>query len=241
MSVCQSSNLQALLDRDDLPQEAEPLLSAYNAVLAEDHRGTRLADETHHPPTKPPSSVELNNEIYQLLLRTLDQKFQTNRYTAGRNSLVIPRDVLELSKISIRGVVYASEKALPRDSNIIFKREGGSSSRVGSIKSIFRLSYPTPAGPVADETLLLVQQYLPFMDQEIQHMYTRFGFAGGFLCHSRKWSGFHIIGLEGAVCHFAKTTLQQYGGDLMHVLPLNKVTTNPSIPRHIGILNCLDR
>jgi hypothetical protein len=232
MSVCQSSNLQALLDRDDLPKEAGPMLSAYDKVSTEDHRGTRLADETHYPPTKPPSSVELKNDIYQLLLRTLDQKFQTTRYTAGgRGSLIIPRHVLELSKISIRGVVYASEKALPRDSNIIFKREGGSSSRVGSIKSIFRLSYPTPAGYVTDDTFLLVQQYSPFMDQEIQSIYTQFGFAGGFLCYSRKWSGFHIVGSDGVVCHFAKTTLEQYGGGLMHVLPLNKVTTNPSIFR----------
>jgi len=37
MSVCQSSNLQALLDRDDLPKEAEPLVSAYNTISAEDH------------------------------------------------------------------------------------------------------------------------------------------------------------------------------------------------------------
>jgi len=146
-----------------------------------------------------------------------------------------------MKKVSIRGVVYASEQALPRDSNIIFRREGGSSSRVGSIKSIFQLSYPTPAGPIADDTFLLVQQYSPFMDQEIQFTYTQFGFAGGFLCYSRKWSGFHIIGSEGVICHFAKTTLQQYGGDLMHVLPLNKVTINPPSSISIVIPNCLNR
>ena len=40
-SVCRSSNLQALLDCQDLPSQIQPLLSAYETVKNEDHRGTR--------------------------------------------------------------------------------------------------------------------------------------------------------------------------------------------------------
>ena len=223
-SVCQSSNLQALLDRGDLPEAAGPLLSAYDTVSNEDHRGTRLADELHHPPTKPPISVELREETYRLLLITLNQRYQTTWYTSrDGGSSVIPRVVLELDKVSIRGVIYASSRVLPRDSDIIFRREGGSGSRVGSIKSIFRLSHPTPAGPSATTIFLLIEQYFPVTDQAMQSTYTRFGFAGGFLCHNRKRSGFHITSSENIICHFAKTVLPQADDDLMHVLPLNKV------------------
>lgn len=223
MSVCQSSNLQAFLDRDDLPEAANPLLSAYNTISNEDHRGTRLADETHHPPTKPPVSVELQGETYSLLLRALNQRFQTTWYTSGdARSSTVPRMVLQLDKVSIRGVIYASERVLPRDSDIIFRREGGASSRVGSIQSIFRLPHPTPAGPATTTTFLLAEQYSPVTDQTMQSMYTRFGFAGGFLCHQGR-SGLHVIGLENVISHFAKTPLQQADNDLMHVLPLNAV------------------
>ena len=233
MSVCRSSNLQALLDRDDLPETAEPLLSAYNAVSTEDHRGTRLADETHHPPTKPPVSVELHEEIHRLLLKMLNQRFQTTWYTSeGVGSSVVPRMALELDKVSIRGIIYASSKALPRDSDIIFRREGGSSSRTGSIKSIFRLSYPTPTGPAATTTFLLVEEYSPVTDQTIQSTYTRFGFAGGFLCQNRKRSGLHIINSNNVICHFAKTTFPESDDDLIHVLPLNKVGASASENRH---------
>ena len=228
MSVCQSSNLQALLDRDDLPGVAEPLLSTYEAVSNEDHRGTRLADETHHPPTKPPVSVVIEDETYRLLLSALNQKFQTNCYTSNDiGSPIISRAVLELDKVSIRGVIYASARALPRDSDILFRREGGSSSRAGNIKSIFRLSHPTPAGPVSNTTFLLIEQYSPVTDQAMQSTYTRFGFAGGFLCHNQRRSGLYVISSENVICHFAKTVLPEAYDDLMHVLPLNKVGVPP--------------
>jgi len=224
MSVCQSSNLQAFLERGDLPEAAGPLLSAYDAVSNEDHRGTRLADEIHHPPTKPPVSVELQNETYHLLLVALNRRFRTAWYTSrGGGSPVIPRVVLELDKVSIRGVIYASSRVLPRDSDIIFRREGGSGSRVGSIKSIFRLSHPTPTGSIATTIFLLIEEYSPVTDRAMQSTYTRFGFAGGFLCHNRKRGGLHIISSENVVCHFAKTVLPRADDDLMHVLPLNKV------------------
>lgn len=247
MSVCQSSNLQALLDRGDLPEAAGPLLSAYNTISNEDHRGTRLADEIHHPPTKPPVSVELRDDTYLLLLGALDRRFGTTWYTSGGvGSPIVPRTVLELDKVSIRGVIYASAKVLPRDSDIIFRREGGSSTRVGSIQSIFHLSHPTPAGPAAVNTFLLIEQYDPVTDQAKQSTYTRFGFAGGFLCHNQRRSGHHIIGLENVICHFAKTVLQQDDDGLMHVLPLNKVGSsclssghrnNRTLPTDDGILH----
>jgi len=224
-SVCRSSNLQALVDRSDVPRAAEPLITAYNSVANEDHRGTRLFDEHHYPPTKPPRQESLNDEVYRLLLRTLDKKFGTSGYTTdGSGTFYVTRQVEQLEKVSIRGVVYACEKSLPRDSNVLFRRLGGSSSRVGSIKSIFCLVHKTPEGHTLKANFVLVHEYLPVLDETIQSKYTQFGFAGGFLCHSERWSKFHVIDTANIVCHFAKTVISYDDTKLMHVLPLNKVS-----------------
>lgn len=222
-SVCRSSNLQALVDTRDLPKQAKPLLAAYASVVNEDHRGTRLADEVHHPPTKPPCSELLENEHYQLLLRMLNKKFGTIGYTSeGGRVFPVTRLVQQLAKVSIRGVVYAHTKSLPRDSNVLFRRFSGSNSRAGVIWSIFRLQHPTPDGPMMEATYALVREVLRLSDGEGQSQYTQFGFAGGFLCHSGKWSRFHIVELNDIICHFGKTVIQHGDRNVMHVLPLNK-------------------
>lgn len=224
-SVCRSSNLQALVDACDLPTQAEPLLTAYGLAADEDHRGTRLADEDHHPPTKPPRSEVLDDEYYQLLLRMLNKKFGTVGYTSDSGQILpVTRCVQQLAKVSIRGVVYAHANSLPRDSNVLFRRFGGLSSRVGVICSIFRLQHPTPDGPIVEATYILAREVLRLPHAEtMQSQYTQFGFAGGFLCRNEEWRQYHVIGLDDVICHFAKTAVQQDGKNLMHVLPLNKV------------------
>jgi len=224
-SVCRSSNLQALVDTCNLPEQAGPLLTAYGSVVSEDHRGTRLADEDHHPPTKPPRSETLDNESYQLLLRMLNKKFGTVGYTSeGGQAFPVTRRVDQLEKVSIRGVVYAREKSLPRDSNVLFRRSGGSTSMVGRIWSIFRLQHPTPDGRMVEATYILVREYLSLSNEVMQSQYTQFGFAGGFLCHSERWNKFHVVGLTDILSHFAKTMVRHGDENIMHVLPLNKVS-----------------
>ena len=230
-SVCRSSNLQALVDSRDLPDTTEPLLSAYHTVANEDHRGTRLADEDHHPPTKPPRSTTLDDEAYQLLLQMLNDKFGTSGYTSESDPVRVTRYVKQLEKVSIRGVVYARENSLPRDSNVLFRRLNGSTSRVGRIQSIFHLQHPTPEGLAIDATYVIVREYLPFLDEAIQSQYTKFGFAGGFLCHCERWHRLHAVQLNDIICHFARTVLRD---GLMHVLPLDKV--NISLPERTGVL-----
>ena len=225
-SVCRSSNLQALLDHPNLPEEVEPLRSAYKAVANEDHRGTRLADESHHPPTKSPLSKTLSPDEYQLLLQVLDRKFGTTMYT--RRPSLAPIEVQDLSKLSIRGVIFASAETLPRDSNVLFKAHDGSRSRVGSIRSIFHFKLQHRGIKM---TYLHIQEHSPFSNETAQRVYTQFGFAGGFLCHVNKWIGFHLIEPTDVICHFAKTLLRNNDG-IMHVLPLNKVSDVPTSRRH---------
>ena len=236
-SVCRSSNLQALVDTCDLPDQAKPLLIAYNSVANEDHRGTRLYDEDHHPPTKPPHSGILDNESYRLLLQTLDKKYGTERYTSEGGRIQVTRHVQQLEKVSIRGVVYACGNSLPRDSNVLFRRlDGSSSSGVGRIQSIFCLQHPAPEGFTIEKTYVIVREYLPFSDKAMQSQYTQFGFAGGFLCHSDKWSGFQVVDLKDIICHFAKSTIRGGPTDVMHVLPLNKVRI--LLPRNYPCAYC---
>jgi hypothetical protein len=237
-SVCRSSNLQALVDSCGLPNPAKPLLSAYNTIVNEDHRGTRLANEDHHPPTKPPRYETLDDESYRLLLQAFNEKFETVRYTSESDPIRVTRDVDKLEKVSIRGVVYAHERSLPRDSNVLFRRLGGLTSRVGRIQSIFCLRHPTPDGLMMQATYAIVREYLPFLDEAKQSQYTQFGFAGGFLCHRERWNRSHVVELTGIICHFAKFTLQ---GGFMHVLPLNKVRSLlPERTRTLTTLKMMD-
>jgi hypothetical protein len=172
----------------------------------------------------------------------LNKKFGIVGYTSeGGQAFSVTQHVEQLEKVSIRGVVYARGKSLPRDSNVLFRRSGGSSSRVGRIWSIFHLQHPTPDGPTMDATYILVREYLPFSDEAMQSQYTQFGFAGGFLCHSEKWKRFYVVELTDIICHFARTMVRHDDGDVMHVLPLNKVRILfPKCTHQLNVLKMME-
>ena len=193
----------------------QPLVEEFLRVSGEDHRGTRLADEAHFPPSKPPKAVALTHRTHVLLQQLLDNTF------AMSSAFPHTSDALELEKISISGVIYASEKSLPRDSNVIFRRPGGSGQRVGRIKSIFQVSHQPGA------TFLTVTQHKLIANPEDQNIYRRFGFAGGFLCDAQEDGWLFVIRSEDVVCHFAKTILHPIEENLIHALPLNTVRNIP--------------
>lgn len=201
-------------------------MDAFTKITNEDHRGTRLADEIHHPPTKPPRNLHLPDAVHQLLVSFLNQQSQTSRYTAAWESpWFVPRVVLELDKLSIRGVVYASAQSLPRDSNVIFRKPGDPTPRAGKINTIFSSSHLRTDYEEIKVTCLVVEEWLPVTDAASQQTYQQFGFAGGFLCLNRVAEAVSILDVDGVICHFAKTFLEQHGDDVFHVLPLNKVRT----------------
>jgi len=134
----------------------------------------------------------------------------------------VPQVVLELDKLSIRGVVYASAKSLPRDSNVIFRKPGDPTPRAGKINTIFSSSHLRTDYEEIKVTCLVVEEWLPVTDAASQQTYQQFGFAGGFLCLNRAAEAVSILDVDGVVCHFAKTFLGQHD-DVFHVLPLNKV------------------
>lgn len=216
--------MQVLLDLDDIPSVAKPLIEAFTKVANEDHRGTHLADEIHHPPAKPPRSLYLSDVVYQLLVSLLHRRYQTTHHAAkGNGPWSAPRTVLKLEKLSIRGVVYASAESLPRDSNIIFRKPGDPTLRIGEIKIIFCLSRRKANYQETKVTCLVVEEWIPVTDDVVQKTYQQFGFAGGFLCQSRVAETVSVIEDDDVVCHFAKTFLGQWNSEMFHALPLNKV------------------
>lgn len=199
------------MEERGLKHSVRPLAEAYSRVSNEDHRGTRLADEARPPQKKPPKTITLDARVRILLLQLIQ----------GVPSMVnissYASEALELEKIPISGVIYASEKSLPRDSNIIFHRPGGSSQRVGRIKSIFQVCYQPGV------TFLAVSQHNLITSSHEGNVYRRFGFAGGLLCEAEENGRLLVIRSEDVICHFAKTDFELKGDKLMHALPLNTV------------------
>jgi len=210
-SACRAANLEWMMQGRGVPDLVRPLVEAFSKVSNEDHRGTRLADENHFPPNRPPKEVALNPRIHQLLLQLVNGVRTAESHSSGT------LHALELEKVSISGIIYASEKSLPRDSNIIFQRPGGSSHRVGRVKLIFQSGYQPGV------TFLVVSQHKLIADVDAQKVYQRFGFAGGFLCDAEEDGRLLVIRSKDVVCHFAKTLLNPREEKLMHVLPLNAV------------------
>ena len=210
MTACRTANLEWMMQGENI-DSVRPLIEAFAKVSNEDHRGTRLSDEAHFPSSKPPKTMTLHPHIHNLLLQL------TNDAPTAHVSSLYPPNALELQKVSISGVIYSSEATLPWDSNIIFRRPGGLSHRVGRIKSIFQVSYQP------ETTFLVVSQHRFISSTDVRNVYQRFGFAGGFLCNADEDSRLLVIRSKDVVCHFAKIVLNQEEEKLMHALPLNAV------------------
>jgi hypothetical protein len=221
MTACRTANLEWLMHSEDVSEDVRPLLDKFLEVSGEDHRGTRLADENHFPPQKPPQTATLEPHIYKLLLGLIKDIPSLAR--ASRFAHITP-SILELEKISISGVIYAREESLPRDSNIIFRRPGGLSDRVGRIKRIFQSEHV-----ISEVTCLVVSQHRLIADRVAQGAYGRFGFAGGYLCDPREDGRQYVIRSTDVICHFARTALTWEGEILMHALPLNSVRGRPPV------------
>jgi len=215
MTACRTANLEWMMHSVNLSGHVRPLVDEYLKVSNEDHRGTRLADENHFTPQKPPQNATLEPQVHKLFLSLIN-----DIPSLARHRLLEPitPDVLTLEKISISGVIYTQEESLPRDSNIIFRQPGGSSNRIGRIKETFQSEHIVPG-----MTLLVVAQHKLIADPVAQGAYGRFGFAGGYLCDPREDGRRYVIRSTDVICHFARTPLVWEGEPLMHTLPLNSV------------------
>jgi hypothetical protein len=217
-----TANLRAILaDDEKICQNVMELVKSIKAIEQEDIRGFRLASMLD--PTLPDyadSSLVpfmLSGEPYQLLCGML-------RSNSLDDSAVHPHaEAFSLNRIAKHGVSYGTYASPSfRDSSIIFR---GSSSvsphahdlhKAGRIEKIFQHVYQ------GIKTFYLVVREHQRIDPNIDP-YTRFGFAGGYLCEKVP-SLLHLIMLEQVVSHFALTTMRSDGQKhLIHALPIDRV------------------
>lgn len=250
-SSAREANFQALLSDDrEVRAHVSDLVEVYENIRAEDVRGTRLAHmvDAAHPTQQEPSLVydrtrmrqsSLPDSVLTPFIRFLNCKQQTTVCSTnldGPPDTAIPREAKFLDKFSLRGVEYSTVRCRIRNSHVLFRHFEPDTSRAsnqpepGQITHIFLhssvpTSYTLPKHkPLHPGFYLCVRPYLSLQPElsNIDEMYRRFGFAGGFLCR-RELAPPIIIEPCGIISHIAVTPLDVEEHHVMHILPMDRV------------------
>jgi hypothetical protein len=250
-SSVREANLQALLsDNSELSSHVGDLVEVYRNICAEDVRGTRLAHmvDMNHVVQQGPNLVydrrrlrksSLPDSALSPFLQFLKRKKQTTTKDAtsqdGSPGTATHPEVKLLDKFSLRGVQYSTEKYRTRNSHIIFRHHqldgprAPSQAESGQIIHVFLHSTPhaTVATSPKHNLYLCVRPYLSLQPEfsNMDQMYRRFGFAGGFLCRtdSRELAPLIIIEPSSIISHAAVTPLLINEHQVLHILPMDRV------------------
>lgn len=243
-SSVREANLQALLlDNSELRSHVGNLVEVYENICAEDVRGTRLAHmvDMNHVVQQGPNLVydrrrlhksNLPDSALSPFLQFLTHKRQAAGGATDQDSspgMATCPEVKLLDKFSLRGVQYSTEKSRMRNSHIIFRHhqsDAPSQAESGQIIHVFLHS--TPHATSHEHNLYLcVRPYLSLQPEfsNMDQMYRRFGFAGGFLCRtdSRELAPLIIIEPSSVISHAAVTPLVINGQQVLHILPMDRV------------------
>jgi hypothetical protein len=146
-----------------------------------------------------------------------------------------------LDKFSLRGVQYSTINHRTRNSHILFRHSQSDASKApsqpepGQIMYIFLHSgvstphtalrtAPPAHKPLHPDLYLCVRPYLSLQPElsNMDQMYRKFGFAGGFLCR-RKLATPIIIEPSSIISHVAVTPLVIKEHPMLHILPMDRV------------------
>jgi hypothetical protein len=139
-----------------------------------------------------------------------------------------------MDKFSFRGVEYSTATSRTRNSHIVFQSPGlAHPLNPGQIVYIFfKSQVPTarsiasPAQPCHPPVYVCVRPYVTLQTDpqlsNMDQMYRRFGFGGGFLCR-REVAPFVMIKPSSIISHVAVTPLQIGGHQILHILPMDRV------------------
>jgi hypothetical protein len=253
-SSSREGKLRALLsDHSEVRESVSELANTYEAFLAEDVRGTRLAhmveeaqvtQELDHHVTFDETSLHessLPHAILLLLVQFLNQKHRTILYSSSSDDstrrMLSPR-VRLLDKFSLRGVEYSTAGHRTRNSHVLFSAPMSNSSEIsgnlgsGQITHVFIHSQVSAPGAQEDEQwlhhlpiYLCIQPYAPLERQlnDVDQSYRRFEFAGGFLS-GREFQPHIIVDHFSIVSHVAVTPLEVRGSKVLHILPMDRVS-----------------
>jgi hypothetical protein len=256
-SVREANLQALLLDDSEVRSHVGNLVEVYENICAEDVRGTRLAHMvdavrlTQQEPslvydgTRRLCESSLPDSALIPFVQFLKCKQQA---TGDATSLDSPPGTAAhpkatfLDKFSLRGVQYSTEKYKTRNSHILFRHHQSDTPKVpsqlvpGQIIYIFLHSsvstpYATPSEhkPLHPDLYLSVQPYLSIQAElsNMDQMYRKFGFAGGFLCR-REFSPPIIIEPSSIISHIAVTPLLIKDHEVLHILPMDRVRYFPA-------------
>lgn len=247
------ARLHALLfDHGEVCESVDELAKTYQAFLAEDVRGTRLAhmidmaqltqqpdlifDETRLRDMILPDSV-------QLPLLEFHQRHATTICSTDRSPDLSASCMAKfLDKFSFRGVQYSTASSRTRNSHVLFRppelvpsesAELLAKPKAGQI--IHAFLYPQinahcareDEGRVRYSTICLcIRPYLPVHPElsDVDKSYRRFGPAGGFLSARTIVGPLVIVDASNIISHVAVTPLTIRGYEVLHVLPMDRVS-----------------
>lgn len=153
-SSAREAKLEALLaDNSEVQERVGELAKTYEAFLAEDVQGMRLAHlaSTTRLMQQPDIAFDekglrdlnLSDDMLLLLAQFLNQKHKTTKYHIGGSLSKISPNAKLLDKISLQGVQYSTVGRRTRNSHVLFRLPqtdtSGSSTRLkpGQITDIF--------------------------------------------------------------------------------------------------------
>jgi hypothetical protein len=258
-SSAREAKLQALLfDHSEVREGVDELVKTYQAFRTEDVRGTRLAHMVDMAQlTQQPDFVfdetclrdmSIPEAVLLPLAQFLNRKHTTTIYSSGGSyGISVSPKAKFLDKFSLRGVQYSTESCRICNSHILFRSprpdstESLAKPEPGQIIYAF-LHYqiqvglhraPEDKGQVHYPSICLcVRPYLPVQPElkDVDESYQRFGVAGGFLS-ARKLGPPIVVDVSSIISHVAITPLEIRGCEVLHILPMDRVSRLPLIRR----------
>jgi hypothetical protein len=249
-SSAKEAKLHALLfDHGEVRERVDELAKIYQAFLAEDVRGTRLAHMIDMSQlTQQPDLIFdemglrdmiLPDDVLLPFLQFLHQKHATTIRSTDRSPglSLLPRAKF-LDKFSFRGVQYSTASSRTCNSHVLFRpprldsSESPTNPESGQIIHAFIHSQINTHHAREDEgrvryssICLCIQPYQPVQPElsDVDKSYRRFDFAGGFLSAQALGPPI-IVDASSIISHVAVTRLKIRGYDVLHFLPMDRVS-----------------
>ncbi|KAI0685130.1 hypothetical protein BC835DRAFT_1248024, partial [Cytidiella melzeri] len=250
--TCRASNLRSILQESDVKHDLGEFVAAYEQIMQEDSRGTRISDTdtlrllnttsspASDPSIEPPSVLTLDIHVYGALLQLLNNshaahaastvylsRYQLadafNHRTAGRE--ILWHKATFLKKIVLQGVTCCANTT---ERNILLKGSSENLVYAAQLQQIFSHKRRTPSEEV-EEVFLVIQRLAPLAVADVPHdPYRQFGYNGGFLCYNRLVQMMEVVRPSDFICHFARTRLHVEGiaQECVHALPQSRVCTS---------------
>lgn len=230
---CHKQNLRNLFTQSALPPALHDIIPKFLSTFHNDIRGT-LNSVINAGFSSPPHHISSNGSATKSLN---ERVLKEDVFLAMQKLIDSPSPYADEVLKSVEHEGYTYVAGGQGDSNVVFdcadrihtrQRSPGfmtrQTARAGSIREIFRYR----CGPETSQVFLVIEEYEPLPAQyESLDPYAKFD-AGGFLFQSTHRTDPMVTTLSSIVCHFAMRPRHIEGipGDLIHVLPLNKVCPN---------------